>query len=349
MKIYFISALLFLINTATLYSVSYSVEKKIVKVGHFPNITHSQAVIGQGLSRQGKGWFERYLGPDVEIQWFIYPAGPSAMESLFAGSIDLVYAGPSPTINAYVKSKGEEVRVVCGACLGGSALVVQKGKIKQVSDFKNKTIATPQIGNTQDIAARAWFRSQGFQFNLFGGDVRILPMENADQLSLFKQGDLEAAWTIEPWVSRIVLEAQGEIFLNESSLWPETHGKYVTTLLVSNRTFLENEPKLVKNWIKGHVELTDWINTHNHEAQKLFNEEFQKEVYQPLSLPVLERAWKQLEATYNPLPESIWRYAGFAYELGFFKQKPELSQLFELKLLHEVLEERSSRSNGSRN
>src|SRR5262249_54979366 len=161
----------------------------------------------------------------------------------------LVYIGPSPTINAYVRSKGEEVRVICGACFGGAALVVQPQRIGQIADFRNKVIATPQLGNTQDIAARAWFRSKGFQFTLFGGDIKIIPMENVDQLTLFKQGDLDAAWTIEPWVSRLVLEAQGKIYLEEAELWPETNGKYVTTHLVSRHAFLEEQPQLVKKWI----------------------------------------------------------------------------------------------------
>lgn len=321
-------------------ALSMAEEPVVIRVGHFPNISHSQAVIGHGLTRQGKGWFERFLGPDVKVEWYIYAAGPSAMEALFAQSIDLVYVGPSPTINAYVRSKGEEVRVVCGACFGGSALVVQRGSIKQISDFKNQIVATPQLGNTQDIAARAWFRSQGFHFNLFGGDIRIIPMEGTDQFSLFKQGDLIAAWTVEPWVSRLVLEAQGEVYLEEAKLWPETDGKYTSTHLVCRHAFLESHPQLVKKWIMGHVELTQWIQENPREAQRVFNQEIQKEVLQPLAIPILQRAWKQLEVTYNPLPASVWRYAKMAYELGFFKQKPELSRLYELKLLHEVLEER---------
>lgn len=314
-------------------------EKTVIRVGHFPNLTHAQAVIGHGTTRQGIGWFERYLGPNVEIQWYVYPAGPNAMEALFAHSIDLVYVGPSPTINAYVRSNGKEVRVICGACSGGAALVVQPGSIKQVIDFKNKTIATPQLGNTQDIAARAWFRSKGFRFNLFGGDVRILPIENVDQLTLFKQKELDGAWTLEPWVSRLVLEAQGEVYLEESSLWPQTEGKYTTTHLVSRVAFLKEHSELVKKWILAHIELTDWVNTHEKEAQTLFNQEIKKEVFQSLSMPVLQRAWKQVEWTYAPIQASVWHYAQLAFETGLLKQKPDLSQLYDLTFLNTVLQE----------
>lgn len=318
--------------------------KVIIRIGHFPNVTHAQAVIGHGWTRQGQTWFERFLGPDIELQWYVYPAGPSAMEALFAQSVDLVYAGPSPTINAYVKSKGEEIRVICGACFGGSALVVKPEHIKKIADFKNKVVATPQLGNTQDIAARAWFHSNGFKFNLFGGEVRIIPMENVDQLTLFKQGDLQAAWTIEPWVSRLVLEGQGKVYLKEAELWPQTEGKYVSTHLVSSRTFLEKHPELVKKWIVAHIELTNWIINHEKEAQAIFNQEIQKEIFQKFSVPILERAWKQLEFTYDPLPNSILRYAQLAFELGFFKQKPDLSRLYNLSFLQEILKERQTMS-----
>lgn len=318
------------------------VEKTIIRVGHFPNITHPQGVIGHGLTRQGDGWFERYLGESIEIHWYVYSAGPSAMEALFAGSLDLVYVGPSPTINAYVKSKGEAVRVVCGACCGGSALVVHPNTIHKVADFKGKTIATPQLGSTQDIAARFWFRSKGFSVNLFSGDVRVVPMENFDQLTLFSQGDLDGSWTVEPWVSRLVLEAQGTVYFEESVLWPETGGKYTTAHLVSRKAFLEEQPSLVKKWITGHVALTDWIKGNGDKAQELFNQEIEKEVFQPLSKAVLERAWKSLGPTYAPIKASVERFATQAYEVGLFKQQPDLSKLYDLKLLLEVLDEAQS-------
>lgn len=338
------SFLLMIIVWISTFTVE-SVEKTILRVGHFSNITHPQAIIGHGLTREGKGWFERYLGPNVEIEWYVYSAGPSAMEAVFAKSLDLVYVGPSPTINAYFKSKGNEVRVVCGACSGGCALVVRPGLIKEVSDFKDKTIATPQLGNTQDVAARSWFRSQGFVVKLFGGDLRIIPMENVDQLTLFQQGDLDGAWTVEPWVSRLLLEAKGEIYFEESKLWPETGGKYTTTHLVSRRAFLDEKSEIVKKWILAHVELTEWIEANQDEAKKIFNQEIAKEVFQPFSLPILERAWSKLELTYAPLRASVVRFANEAFEIGLIKERPDLSQLYDLRLLFEILDERETQEN----
>jgi NitT/TauT family transport system substrate-binding protein len=261
------------------------------------------------------------------------------MEALFADSLDLTYVGPSPTINAYVKAKGKTIRVVCGSCSGGSSLIVQPGRIRNISDFKGKKIATPQLGNTQDIAARAWLYSKGFKFNLFGGDVYVIPMENVDQFTLFQQGDLDAVWAVEPWASRLVEEAKGEVFLEESSLWKETGGKYVTTHLVSTEAFLKKRPDLVKKWILAHIKLTEWIQENSQQAKLIFNRELKKEVFRDLTQDIIDRAWKHIELTSVPLQTSLYRYANWAYEIHFFKQKPQLKGLYDLRLLTEVLEE----------
>ncbi|HET9395061.1 MAG TPA: ABC transporter substrate-binding protein, partial [Nitrospiraceae bacterium] len=154
-----------------------------IRVGHFPNVTHVQGLVAHHLSRTGRGWFEQRLGPDVKIEWYIYNAGPSAMEAILADSIHLTYVGPSPALNAYTKSNGEEIRIVAAAAAGGAALVVQADSgLKQPSDFRGKTIATPQLGNTQDIAARAWLGNGGLKITQTGGDAFIIPTPNPDQL-----------------------------------------------------------------------------------------------------------------------------------------------------------------------
>ncbi|PYK66035.1 MAG: hypothetical protein DME50_06875 [Verrucomicrobia bacterium] len=143
-----------------------------IRVGHFPNITHAQGLVAHGLSRQGKGWFEQRLGPGTKIEWFIYNAGPSAMEAIFAKSIDLTYVGSGPALNAYTKSNGEEIRLIAGAANGGAGLAVQPGQnFKTPADFRGKKIATPQLGNTQDISCRAWLREGGLKITQLGGDA----------------------------------------------------------------------------------------------------------------------------------------------------------------------------------
>jgi NitT/TauT family transport system substrate-binding protein len=317
-------------------------EKIVLRVGHFPNITHAQGVIGHGLTRQGKGWFEERLGKDVEVQWFVYNAGPSAMEAIFAKSIDLTYVGPNPAVNAHIKSRGEEIRIVAGACSGGAALVVPAdGRIKTEADFKGKKVATPQLGNTQDVAARAWLQSKGYRITMTGGDVLVVPTANPDQLTLFEKGDMDAVWTVEPWVSRLVLEAKGKIYLEESSLWPETGGKYVTTHLVGRVKFVNERTELLKKWIAAHVELTEWINKNPAEAKRILNEEIKAETTKALPPQTLESAWQRLELTHDPIRASLLKAANDAHRIGFIQEKPDLSRIYDLKVLNEVLREKS--------
>src|SRR5436309_7832919 len=206
-------------------------EKTTIQFEHFPNITHAQGVIAHALTRQGKGWYEQRLGPNVEIQWFTYNAGPSAMEAIFAGSLDLTYVGQGPALNAHFKSNGEEIRVLAGAANAGAALVVKSDSpIKAPADFRGKKIATPQLGNTQDISCRAWLKAQGFNVTQTGGDVMVLPTNNPDQLALFQSGGVDAVWTVEPWVTRLEREAKGKVFLEDTNV--------ITTWLVSSSKFL---------------------------------------------------------------------------------------------------------------
>ena len=216
MKIIKILTVVLALHLATF---AHAADKVVIRFGHFPNITHAQGVIAHGLSRQGKGWFEERLGPNVEIQWFTYNAGPSAMEAIFARSLDLTYVGQGPTLNAHFKSEGEEIRVISGAATGGAALVVRPdGAIKTAADFRGKTIGTPQLGNTQDISCRAWLKAQGFKVTLIGGDARVLPVANPDQLGAFQGRQVDAVWTVEPWVTRLEREANGKVFLEDKQV-----------------------------------------------------------------------------------------------------------------------------------
>ena len=315
--------------------------KIVMRVGHFPNITHAQGVIGHQLTRQEKGWFEERLGPDVEVQWFVYDAGPSAMEGLLINSIDMTYVGPSPAINAYVKSKGKEVRIICGGCSGGVALIVQSdGRIKVDTDFKGKKIGTPQYGNTQDVAARAWLMSIGLHVTQTDGDAFVFPTDVSEQFVLFKQKFLDAIWAVEPWASKFVLEAGGNVYFEESTLWKETKGRYVTVHLVSSVKFLKEHPDLAKKWILAHVELTDWIHKNPDQSKELVNKEIKIETGFSLSQNVLNRAWNNVEFTYDPIPISLFKNARDAYQTGFFKQNPDVKEIYSLTLLDEILKEK---------
>jgi len=300
---------------------SIAAEKTVIRVGHFPNITHVHGLVAHNLSRQGKGWFEARLGPDVEIQWFVYNAGPSAMEAIFARSLDLTYVGPGPALNAYAKSQGEEIRIVAGAANGGAALVVQPdSNLKSPSDFKGKRIATPQLGNTQDISCRAWLASGGLKITQIGGDAQVLPTDNPDQLSLFQQKKIDAAWTVEPWVSRLEAEAGGKVLVEE----PDTP----TTVLVSSVKFLTENRELAKKFWEANRELTDWILKNPDEAQKIVKAELLAETRSDISADLIARAWKRIVFTSEIPRSSLQAFVVNSQKSGFMKTAPDLSRLF---------------------
>jgi NitT/TauT family transport system substrate-binding protein len=310
-----------------------------IRVGAFPNITHAQAMVGKA-----NGFFDKAMGPQVKVQWTSFNAGPSAIEALFAGAIDMTYVGPNPAINGYVRSNGEALRVVAGAASGGASLVVRNDSgINKPEDFHGKRVASPQFGNTQDVALRNWLRSQGLKSNDKGGDVQIVPLPNPDQLTLFLRKDLDAAWAPEPWATRLIHEGNGRLLVDERTLWP--NGQFVIGLLVVNTKFLKAHPDLVKNWIRANVELTDWINGHQDEAKKLLNQQIQAETSKALPPAVLNEAFSRLQITYDPLHRALTTAAQQAFDDGFLgRQMPDLSKLYDLMLLNEVLKEKGRKA-----
>jgi len=311
----------------------------MIRVGAFPNITHPQAMVGKA-----NGWFEKAMGPKVQIDWKSFNAGPSAIEALFAGAIDMTYIGPNPAISGYVRSNGEALRIVAGATSGGAALVVRNNAgIQKAGDFHGKKVASPQMGNTQDVALRAWLKSQGLKTTDKGGDVQVVPLANPDQLTLFLKGELDAAWAPEPWATRLIREGNGHLFLDERTLWP--NGQFITAHLIVRTQFLKEHPDLVKNWIRAHVELTDWINGHLPESKKLLNQQIQKETGKALPDAVLDEAFGRLQVTYDPLHASLTAAAKSAFDAGFLgREMPDLSQLYDLSLLNQVLAEKGRKA-----
>jgi NitT/TauT family transport system substrate-binding protein len=310
-----------------------------VRVGAFPNITHPQAMVGKA-----NGAFEKALGANVRIEWKSFNAGPSAIEALFAGAIDMTYIGPNPTISGYVRSGGEALRVVAGASSGGAALVVRNdSSITKPSDFHGKKVASPQLGNTQDVALRAWLRANGLKTTDKGGDVQVIPLANPDQLTLFLKKDLDASWAPEPWATRLIREGNGRLFLDERTLWP--NGQFVCANLIVNTKFLKEHPEVVKTWLRAHIELTDWINGHLPEAKRLLNQQIRKETGKALPDGVLDEAFARLQVTYDPLRTSLLTSAKSAYDAGFLgRQMPDLSNLYDLSLLNQVLSEKGKKA-----
>ena len=298
-------------------------QKTTIRFGHFPNITHAQGVIAHALSRQSKGWFEERLGPNVEIQWFTYNAGPSAMEAIFARSLDVTYVGPGPALNAYFKSNGEEIRVISGAANGGAALLVKADSpIKAPADFRGKKIATPQLGNTQDISCRAWLKAQGFRVTQTGGDVMVIPTANPDQLALFQKGGVDAVWTVEPWVTRLERDAKAHVFLEDKDT--------ITTWLVSSVKFLHDRRDFAKKTADANVELTKWIQQNPAEAQKLLIEELKAETRADFAPDAVAQAWKRIQFTSEVSRDLIAKSVQDGKDAGFLKGSTDTSKLIEI-------------------
>jgi sulfonate transport system substrate-binding protein len=297
-------------------------EKTTVRFGHFPNITHAHGVIAHALTRQHKGWFEERLGPGVEIQWYTYNAGPSAMEAIFAGSLDLTYVGQGPALNAHFKSNGEEIRILAGAANAGAALVIKPdGPIKTAADFRRKKIATPQLGNTQDISCRAWLKAQGFKVTQTGGDVLVIPTANPDQLGLFQSGGVDAVWTVEPWVTRLEREANGKIFLEDTNI--------ITTWLACSVKFLNAHRDLAKKIVSANKDLTDWIQAHPDEAQKLLVAELKEETKADFAPEAAAQAWKRIKFTTEVSRDLLAKAVRDGKDAGFYKSSTDTSKLIE--------------------
>lgn len=304
------------------HAPAFAQQSTTVRVGHFPNITHVQALVARGFERQGRSWFGERLGPGVKIEWYAYNAGPSAMEAIFANSLDLTYVGPNPALNAYARSRGAEVRVVAGAVNGGSALVVQgDSTLSKPADFRGKRIATPQFGNTQDVAARAWLVAGGLRITQTGGDAQVVPTSNPDQLSLFQSKQLDAVWTVEPWVSRLESESGGKILVEEKEA--------ITTILVSSAGFLAKNRDLAKRFVAAHRELTEWIRKNPDEAQRLARDELQASFRLDMSPELVARAWSRMVITSDTTREAFQSFVTSAQQVGFLRDTPDLSRLIE--------------------
>lgn len=307
-------------------------EAVTVHLAYFPNLTHAAGVVGVA-----RGTFKDALGSHVTLDVKTFNAGPALIEALFAGSIDIGYVGPNPAINGYVKSKGDALRIIAGASSGGALFIVRpEANIKTAKDLEGKKIASPQKGGTQDVALRHYLKENGLNTSEAGGTVQVLPTENPNILTLFQQGQLDGAWVPEPWASRLILEAKGQVFVDERTLWPE--GKFVTTNIVVSKKFLEAHPDLVTKFLTAHVDTVQWINANKNEAKQIVNKEIERITTKPLPTAVLDKAFETTDVTYDPLAASLFKSADDAFGLGFLgDQKPDLGGIYDLKPLNEVL------------
>jgi sulfonate transport system substrate-binding protein len=302
-----------------------------LRLAYFPNITHSQALIGLQ-----DGSFAEALGDKVSLEPVAFNAGTEVIEAIFAGEIDLAYIGPNPTINGYVQSDGEALRVIAGATSGGALLVVHPdSRIESAADLAGKKIATPALGNTQDVALRTFLLDNDLASRENGGNVEVVPAANPDALALFLQGEIDGAWVPEPWATRLVQEGEGEVLVDERDLWPG--GRFVTTQLIVATEFLEDRPDVVQDFLSAHVDVTEFIRRSPDEAKNLVNTQIAEVTGEALPEDVIDAAWENFEVTHDPIASSLIQSAADAYELDFLEEEPDLEGLYALELLNEVL------------
>ena len=302
-----------------------------LRLGYLGNITHAPALVGVS-----KGYFKDALAANVNLTTQTFNAGPSEVEAIFGGALDAAFIGPSPAVNAYVKSKGAAIRIVSGAAAGGAALVVRPGAgINGPADLKGKTLATPQLGNTQDVALRAYLLDHGIHTDAQGGgDAKIVPTDNATTLQLFQQGKLDGAWVPEPWVARLHQEAGGKVLVDERSLWP--NGQFTTTELVVAKPFLDKHPDTVKALVTGEIKAIDWINQDPAGAKIAVNDALLKVAGKALKPAVIDEAWTRLSFSVDPLASTLKKEATDARRAGILANT-NLSNILDLGLLNQVL------------
>ena len=311
-----------------------------LKLGYFGNVTHAPALVGVS-----KGLIADELG-STKLSTQVFNAGPAAIEALNAGAIDAAYLGPNPAINSFVKSGGESVNVIAGAAAGGAQLVVRP-EITSAADLKGKTLASPQLGGTQDVALRAWLAAQGYKTNVDGsGDVAINPTENAQTLKLFQDGKLDGAWVPEPWASRLVLQAGAKVLVDEKDLWDGSQtgkpGEFPTTILIVNRKFAAEHPQTVEGLLNGHAESVQWLNdTPAAEKASKVNAALKKDSGKALQQDVIDRSLQNITFTVDPLAGTYRKLLQDGVDAGTTKQA-DLNGIFDLRALNTVTKTKTS-------
>jgi NitT/TauT family transport system substrate-binding protein len=302
-----------------------------IRLGYFPNLTHAPALVGLQ-----NGLLAAQLGDGVTIEQHTFNAGGDAVTAILSGSIDVGFVGPNPTVNAFVQSHGEAIRVISGVTSGGALLVVRPD-ISSPAQLRGKKIADPQLGGSQDVALRWYLKSQGFETDtLGGGDVSVLPQDNSLTLNSFKQRQIDGAWLPEPWASRLVVEGGGRVLVDERDLWPD--GKFVTTDLIVATQFLHDHPRRVKALLEGLYATVTFLNANPAQAQSIANAAIASITGKKLADGVVSAAWPHMAFTLDPLAAALKTSADHARSLGLLRSA-NLNGLYDLAPLNEVLAE----------
>lgn len=300
-----------------------------VRVGYFANLTHGTALVGDR-----EGFLQKELR-GTRLRTATFNAGPSAVEALNAGSVDIAFLGPSPALNGYTRSGGKNLRIVGGAASGGVRLVVNPDRVRSLADVRGKRIATPQLGNTQDVAFLHWAAEQGWKVDPQSGkgDVSVLRVDNKILPDAYRSGSVDGAWVPEPTASKLIAEGAKPL-LDEASLWPG--GKFVITNIVASQGFLERHPDVVEAVLRGSLRANAWINTHPREAKAAANAQMRALTGKALPDAVVDSAWPTLRFLDDPLAGTLREQAGHAVAAGLLED-PRLAGIYDLRPLNRVL------------
>ncbi len=305
-----------------------------IRIAYFPNIGHAIPIVGIE-----QGFFEKSIGNQTKIETRVFDSGPQAIEALFADSIDVAYVGPGPAINGFLNSDNHNVKILAGAASGGASFIVHpNSEINSVSDFAGKKIATPQIGNTQDVSLRHYLSENGLKPAEKGGSVIVYNISNPDIYTLFVKGDIDGAWVPEPWATILETELGGKRLFYEEELWPNK--EFASVLLIANADYVEKNPTIIANFLQSHHETVTWINTNPVETRIVFNNFLNSYLGQSLSDDVVDIALSNIVITADPKPNSIFSFAERADALGYLGRNGyDLSEIFLYFDINSIVEE----------
>ena len=282
-----------------------------IRVAFFPSIVHAVPIIGMETQI-----FANNLNDDLDIEVKIFDSGPQVIESIFSNSVDIAYVGPGPVINGFLKSDGNDLKILAGAASGGASFVIQKNSgLELIENYSGKRVAAPQISNTQDVSLRHYLAENGLKSAEKGGDVFVLNIANPDIYTLFAKGDIDGAWVPEPWATMLVEELDGVRLFDENEFWPEN--QFSSVLLIGRSDYIEKNPEIIKKWINANEKTVQWINNHPDESKKLYNEFLKSYMGRTLPENIVEKSFSNIIITSEPLENSVYTFAERADALGY--------------------------------
>ncbi len=290
-------------------------KKKEVNVGYFNNITHAQA-----LMMKAEGTLDKTLGDDVSVKWTAFNAGPAEVEALFSGDIDIGYIGPVPAISANVKSKGDVV-IISSATKGGAVLVKRKGSdINSVADLDGKTVAIPQIGNTQHLCLLKLLADNNLKPDTSGGTVKVSAVANADVANTMERGDIDAALVPEPWGATL-LANDAELVLDYNEIFE--NGEYDVAVVVVRKEFMEENPEIVDKFLEQHEAATKKVNDDRENSLKTINNELKAATGKALGEDIISKAFERIGVSTEVNEQSVTGFADISKSEGFISELPE--------------------------